>query len=205
MALQFYTSPGSVGVATHVALEEAGLDYELVTVNFAAGEQLSDNYRRINPKQRVPALIIDGQVLTETPAILVYVAQTAGASVLQLPDEPLALAQIQSFNSYLASTVHVAHAHRHRGRRWTEDEQALAAMTAFVPTSMRRCFQLIEDELLQGPWVMGERYSVCDPYLFALSSWLAGDGVAMADFPSVEAHHAAMLKRPAVQRVLENA
>ncbi len=204
MTLQLYTSPGSIGVASHIALEESGLGYERVVVDFSTGEQLSEEYQRVNPKGRVPALVVDGQVLTETPAILTYVAQVAGAAVLDLPDEPLALAQVHSFNNYLASTVHVAHAHKMRGRRWTDDAQALAAMTAYVPTSMAQCFGLIENELLQGPWVMGERYGICDPYLFALSRWMAGDGVEMADFPKIQAHHAAMLLRPAVQRVLES-
>ncbi len=203
MALQLYTTPGTIGVAAHIALEESGLAYQAIKIDFATKEQLSDHYRKINPKMRVPALIVDGQVLTETPAILVYLAQVApSSSILGLPAEPLAFAQIQSFNSYLASTVHIAHAHKMRGARWADDADALAAMTAYVPTSMSACFDVIEKELLKGPWVHGEAFSISDPYLFALSQWLEGDGVDINRYPEVREHHARMLKRESVQRVL---
>lgn len=205
MTLQLYTTPGTVGVASHIALEEAGLSYECMAVDFAARQQQSEEYRHINPKLRVPALVVDGEVLTETAAILVYVSQVAGTSVLDLPDEPLAQAQIHAFNSYLASTVHVAHAHRMRGSRWTDDTRAQEALTAYVPTTMTQCFELIENDLFQGPWVMGERYSICDPYLFAVTTWLEGDGVDITRFPMVQAHHAAMMQRPAVKRVVSGA
>lgn len=202
MAMQLYTSPGTIGVAAHIALEESALAYERVKVDFATSEQQSDHYRKVNPKLRVPALIVDDQVLTETPAILAYVAQMAPSSVLVLPADPLAFAQIQSFNSYLASTVHIAHAHKMRGARWTDSADALAAMTAYVPISMSACFDLIETELLKGPWVHGEAFSISDPYLFAICQWLEGDGVDITRYPEVRAHHSRMLERDAVQRVL---
>jgi glutathione S-transferase len=61
---------------------------------------------------------------------------------------------------------------------------------------------MIEDKMLEGPWVMGGQYSVADPYLFTMASWLPGDGVDMARFPKVSAHHARMLERPAVRAAL---
>lgn len=202
MALQLCTTPGTVGVAAHIALEESGLAYETIKIDFATGEQVSDHYRKINPKMRVPALIVNGQVLSETPAILTCVAQMATPSVLDLPVEPLAFALVQSFNSYLASTVHVAHAHRMRGARWTDNADAQAALTAYVPVSMSGCFELIEKELLKGPWVHGEAFSISDPYLFALCQWLDGDGVDINQYPEVRAHHSRMLERESVQRVM---
>ena len=202
MTLQLYTAPGTIGVASHIALEESGLAYQTIKIDFAMKEQLSEHYRKINPKMRVPALIVDGQVLTETPAILVYVAQIASSSVMELPTDPLAFAHIQSFNSYLASTVHIAHAHKMRGARWTDDADALVAMTAYVPTSMSGCLDVIEKELLKGPWVHGDAFSISDPYLFALCQWLEGDGVDISRYPAVRAHHSRMLKRESVQRVL---
>jgi glutathione S-transferase len=202
MTLELYTTPGTIGVATHIALEESGLPYESVKIDFAAREQLSDRYRQVNPKLRVPALLVDGEVLTETPAILVYLAQIAPASVLSLPADPMDFAHIQSFNSYLASTVHVAHAHKMRGARWTDNADALTAMTAYVPTSMTACFELIETTMLRGPWVHGGAFSISDPYLFALCQWLEGDGVDITRFPKIQAHHASMLERESVRRVL---
>ncbi len=202
MKIHFYTAPVTIGVASHIALEESGLNYELHRVDFASKEQTSKNYLSINPKARVPSLIVDDIVLTETPAILVYIAQLAPTSALALPTDPMAFAQIQSFNSYLASTVHVAHAHRMRGSRWCDDESAKKAMQEFVPKSMHTCFDMIETSLLRGPWVTGGSFSICDVYLFAISSWLESDGVNAANFPKVQAHRESMLKRDSVQAAL---
>jgi glutathione S-transferase len=88
----------------------------------------------VNPKGRVPALVAAEGVLTETPAILAYVAQSFPRTELA-PQAAFAFAQAQAFNSYLCSTVHVAHAHRMRGRRWVDDEAAIAAMKTRCPSS----------------------------------------------------------------------
>lgn len=200
--LTLYTAPGSIGVASHIALEESGLDFELVTVDTANKEQLSQKYLQINPKARVPSLIVEDSVLTETPAILAYLAQLAPESSLAFSGDQLAFAQVQAFNSYLCSTVHVAHAHKHRGSRWTDDNSVHEKLTAFVPVSMGLCFDLIEAEMIKGPWVHGESFSISDPYLFAICLWLEGDGVQIVDYPQVQAHYERMLKRASVQVVL---
>jgi glutathione S-transferase len=109
---------------------------------------------------------------------------------------------VQAFNSYLCSTVHVAHAHRMRGRRWADDPAAIAAMQRKVPQSVGECFALIERELLAGPWVMGDAYTICDPYLFTLSQWLEADGVDLAKLPRVSEHRARMAEQPVVRRVV---
>ena len=199
--LKLYTSPGSCALATHVALEEAGASFELVRVNFAANAQRSPDYLAVNPKGRVPALVTEQGILTETPALLLYVAQLFPAAKLA-PTEPFALARMQSFNSYLCSTVHVAHAHGGRAARWSDDAAAQATMKAKVPGNMRDCFKLIEGGMFAGPWVLGEQFSVADPYLFTLAGWLARDEVDIAEFPRIAAHHKAMQARPAVQRAL---
>ena len=71
-----------------------------------------------------------------------------------------------------------------------------------VPQSVSACFELIEHDLLKGPWVMGERYTICDPYLFTLAQWLEGDGVDLAALPAVVDHRRRMSERPAVQRAI---
>jgi len=98
--------------------------------------------------------------------------------------------------------VHVAHAHRPRASRWADDEAAMAAMRAKVPQTMAECFGLIETGMLQGPWVLGEQFSICDPYLFTLAGWLEGDGVDIARFPKVQQHHQRMAGDPVVRKVL---
>lgn len=201
MSITLYTSEASIGVVTHIALEESGLEYEVVPMDFASRQQSSDEYVRINPKARVPSLIVDEGVLTETPAILTYLAQMAPESTLGLPHDPFEHAQIQSFNAYLCSTAHVAHAHKLRGRRWVDDEAALKAMTDNVPATMALCFGMIEHNMLKGPWVHGDKFSISDPYLYRISSWAESDGVDIEQFPGIKAHREAMADRESVKVV----
>ena len=200
--LTLYYAPYSCALASHLALEHSGGAYEARKVDFSKQEQRSPEYLKINPKGRVPALITERGVLTETPAILVYIAQRFPAAKLAPLDDPWLFAQMQSFNSYLASTVHVAHAHRYRGYRWSDDAAAIESMRRKVPETMRACFEQIEQEFLQGPFVLGERYSVCDMYLFTITQWLEGDGVDVNLFPRVAAHRRWMLENQIVQKVL---
>lgn len=200
--LSLYYAPNTCALASHIALEDAGADYEPVFVDFGGGEQRKPDYLAINPKGRVPALVTDKGILTETPAILAFIAQSFPAARLAPIDDAFAFAEVQSFNSYLCSTVHVAHAHRLRGSRWADDEAAIEAMKRKVPQSVGNCFELIEHEMLAGPWVMGQDYTICDPYLFTIARWLEGDGVDIARFPKVQDHYRRMEARPAVQRAL---
>jgi glutathione S-transferase len=199
--IKLFYSPGSVSLASHIALEEAGAAYEAVKVDTATGDQRKPEYLAVNPKGRVPAVVTGQGVLTETLAILAWVAETHPQAGL-LPADPWARAQAHAFNSYLASTVHVAHAHGRRGARWADEESSYADMRRKVPQTMAACFQLIEDELLAGPFVLGEPFSVCDAYLFTVAGWLDGDGVDIARFPKVQAQVARVGARPAVRKVL---
>ncbi|MFC5708441.1 glutathione S-transferase family protein [Aeromonas eucrenophila] len=200
--LTLYLAPGTCAMAVRIALVEADAPHQLKLVDFAAGEQRSPAYLAINPKGRVPALVTERGVLTETPALLLYVAQRFPAAQLAPMDDPFLLARMQEVNSFLASTVHVSHAHGRRASRWADDEQAIAAMQAKMPQNMRDGFAEIEHHYLAGPWVLGEQFSLADIYLFVVASWLASDGVAIDEFPKVAAHSRRMLARPAVQQAL---
>lgn len=199
--LKLYYVPDTCALASHIALEEAGADYETVRMAFATKDQQKPDYLAINPKGRVPALVTDSGILTETPAILAYIAQSFPQAGLA-PSDPFAFARVQAFNSYLCSTVHVAHAHRMRGTRWADDAAAIAEMQRKVPESVGAGFGLIERDMLEGPWVMGESYTICDPYLFTLANWLEADGVDPDRFPKVKDHRQRMAERPAVARAL---
>ncbi len=200
--LKLYYSPGSCALASHIALQEAGAAYIAERISFKANQQNSPEYLAINPKGRVPALVTDRGILTETPAVLAFIAQSFPQARLAPLDDRFAFAEMQAFNSYLCSTVHVAHAHRVRGSRWADDESSFADMKRKTPQTMGACFALIEHKMFRGPWVMGETYSVCDPYLFTLTKWLDGDGVDLASLPKVADHHRRMSERPAVRKVL---
>lgn len=202
MSLTLYYAPGTAALAPHIALEEAGAAYDTVRVDFKTSEQRGNAYLAINPLGRVPALKVGDTYLTETPAILAYVAQTFPDAGLAPVDDPLLFAQVQSFNSYLCSTVHVAHAHRMRGTRWTDDPAAIEALKRKVPETVATGFRLIEDHRFAGPWVMGARYTICDPYLFTIAQWLELDGVDPVTLPRIADHRARMRERPAVKRAL---
>lgn len=199
--IRLHYSLGSCSLASHIALEEAGADYVAVRTNVREQANLTPAYLALNPKGRVPALVTDRGVLTETVAILAWVAQAFPEAELA-PTEPWAFAQAQAFNSYLASTVHVAHAHRHRGYRWADEESSFADMRRKVPQTVGACFQLIEDAFLKGPFVLGERFSICDGYLFTLADWMEDDGVDPQQFPKVLEHRERIRARPAVSKVL---
>jgi glutathione S-transferase len=200
--LKLYYAADTCSLATHIVLEEAGADYSTVRIDFATSQQRSPDYLAVNPKGRVPALVTDRGILTETPAMLVFVAQSFPAARLAPVDDAFAFAEIQAFNSYLCSTLHVAHAHRMRGHRWADDEAAIAAMQRKVPQSVGACYELIERDLLKGPWVMGEHYTICDPYLFTLAQWLEQDGVDPARIPRVIDHRRRVSERAAVRKAI---
>lgn len=201
--MRLYYAPGSCARASHIALREAGADFELVLVDFARDEQRSSAYRAINPKGRVPVLETDRGLLTETPAILAWIAQTWPQARLAPLDDPYQFARLQAFNAYLCATVHVAHAHSRRSERWADDPAAIAEMKRKAPEVMDACFRLMETDMVAGPWVMGEEYSIADPYLFTLTQWLPAHRIDARRYPGIHAHHERMLERPAVRAAIE--
>jgi len=202
--LTLYFAPHTISLATHILLEEVGARYSTVRIDFKSTEQRSPEYLKINPKGRMPALVTDRGILTETPAMLVYVAQAFRRPELALMDDPFAFAEVQAVNSYLGSHLHVAHAHRMRGYRWVDadDAHSIAAMQRKVPQSVGESFAMIEREMLKGPWVMGERFTICDPYLFTLAQWLEADGVDPKTIPKVMEHRQRMSERATVKKAI---
>jgi glutathione S-transferase len=200
--LKLYTHLGTIGLACEIALEEAGAVYEVHRMNFGENEQRAAPYLAINPKSRVPALVTDQGVVTEAPAIMGYIARTHPAAKLAPEGDAFAMAELEALMAYLCSWVHPAAAHRHRGYRWADDPNAIADMRRKAPEVFGEAMRLIDQTLFKGPWAMGEAYSLGDPYLYVMTSWLPRDGLDMADFPRLADHYARMNERPAVQRVL---
>ncbi|MFO1034636.1 MAG: glutathione S-transferase family protein [Hyphomicrobiales bacterium] len=201
MLTLFAGSQSTCSIASHLALEEAGADYQVQRLDFSKGEQRSPEFLKRNPKGRVPLLVTEHGSITETPAILYYIAQTHPRAKL-MPESPLAQAQMQAFTSYLCSTVHPAHAHKLRGARWSDDPAVIEAMKIKVPQNMTDYTLLIEQDYLKGPWVMGAQFTVADCYLYTIACWLEGDGADVARLPRVLDHRARVAARPATQKVL---
>ena len=200
--LTFYYAKSSAAYAPHILLEDIGADYNAVRIDFMTGEQRSPAYLAVNPKGRLPSLVTEKGVLTETPAILVYLAQRFPEQDLA-PSDPFEFAIAQAFNSYMASTVHVAHAHKHRGARWADDPAAHEAMSAKVKENMTEYAQMIESHYFKGPYVLGDKFSFCDPYMALVTRWFKDDEVDLDPFAKIRAHDALMRERPSMQRVLE--
>ena len=199
--LKLHYAPGTISVAVALALEEAGLSYEPVKVDFATAEQTAAPYLALNPKGRVPTLVTEaGTALTETGALLEYVATRAPDASL-VPTDPDAAGHMRGVMYYLASTMHVAHAHKMRGHRWADQQSSFDDMTAKVPQTMAECAAYIENNAFLGDYVAGDSLSLADPYLFVVSCWLKGDGVDRADFPKLDAFAARMEDRASVKTI----
>ena len=200
--LTFYYAKNSAAYAPHILLEDIGAGYNAVRIDFMTGEQRSPAYLAVNPKGRLPSLVTEKGVLTETPAILVYLAQRFPEHDLA-PSDQFQFAIAQAFNSYMASTVHVAHAHKHRGARWADDPAAHESMRAKVKENMTEYAQMIEANYLKGPYVLGDKFSFCDPYMALVTRWFKDDEVDLDPFAKIRVHDALMRERPSMQRVLE--
>ena len=197
-----YYAANTCSLAVHIALEDAGAGYELRRIDFTSTEQQSLDYLKVNPKARVPAMVTPHGILTETPAMLAFIAQSFPEAALAPLNDAFAFAQLQSFNSYLCSTLHVAHAHRMRGYRWAYEASSFIDMQRKVPESVSACYDLIETRMLRGPWVMGNNYTIADPYLFTLAQWLEDDGVNPERIPRVIEHRYRMADQPGVKRAI---
>lgn len=200
--IKLHYAPNTCSLASIVVMEELGLNYELALVDFSITAQRSEAYLKINPYGRVPALETPEGVFTETPAILGFLSQRYGQGALA-PSDAAAYAQMQAFNSFLCSTVHVAHAHRMRGYRWADEPEAIEAMQRKAPEAVTDAFAHIETHLLGSPWVLGRSYSIADAYLFTLAQWLEADRADTSRLPRVIAHRAQMLARPGVLQALK--
>jgi glutathione S-transferase len=198
--LKLFYAPGTCALASHIALEEAGAEYELIRLNFKDAEQRQPEFLKINPKGRVPALVTDRGVLTENPVILGYIAQSFPDAKLAPNDDSFAFGDMQAFNMFLAATVHPTFAHRFRPERYVDGEECRKAVQAKVPEALAGHFALIEERLADGrPWVHGDAYTVSDGYLIVFTRWLVKNfHEVAARFPKVLEHRHRTEARPAV-------
>ncbi|MEJ2023207.1 MAG: glutathione S-transferase family protein [Maritimibacter sp.] len=198
--MRLFYAPQTISVATAIALEEAGLAYEPVRLDFASAEQSQPDYLRLNPKGRVPALVIGDEVLTETGALLEFIANRTPEAGL-VPTDPMAAFRMREVMFYLASTMHVNHAHKLRGARWADRAESWQDMTAKVPETMAASCAYLQESCAFTPYVLGEAMSLADIYLYVICTWLPGDGVQVADFPSIERFMRAMEARASIKAV----
>lgn len=200
--LTFYYAPGSSSMASHVALEEASAEYEATLVNEEAGEQRSEAYLRINPRGKVPALLLgDGTVLVENIAIQTYIARTRPSANL-LPTDPIGEARALSLMSFFASAVHPAFAQVCRPGRYTDERSAELGIRAKALETFFGYCRDIDNLLARKDWFLGQ-FSTVDAYGFVFYCWGKRVDLPMQELPNYVAHQNRMLVRPAVRRALQ--
>jgi glutathione S-transferase len=198
--LTLYYGPGACSMAAHIVLEESGEKYEPKRMDLSKGEQKTEAYLKIHPLGRVPALGLDnGRPLTENTAILPYL----GKRYDLWPKDPIAEAQALSTIGFYAATVHPAHAHISRPERYTADTSHFPVIQAQGKKSFHEYLKQIDGMMAGREW-MSDQYSVLDPYAFTFYTWGIRRDVPMAEMKNYTAHKDRMLKRPAVQRVVED-
>ncbi len=198
--LKLHCAPNTISVVVAMTLAETGLDWQPIMVDFKSAAQTKPDYLAINPKGRVPTLDTPDGLLTETGAILDYIGAIAPDANL-IPADPFKAAKMREVMYYLASTMHPAHAHKMRGARWASEQSSIDDMRANVPRTVAECCAYLENNVTFGPFILGKRISLADPYLYMLTIWLAGDGVDIATFPKLAAFAVAMSARPSVATV----
>lgn len=194
--LTLHCAPNTIAVAVVVALNE-GVHWEAVRIDFASADQTKPAYLALNPKGRVPTLITPEGPLTETGAILEYLGETAVSHLV--PVDPLQRARMREVMYYLASTMHVNHAHKMRGPRWANEQSSFDDMKAKVPETMTASCAFLEPQVV-GPYFFGPEPTLEDCYLYAISNWLEGDGVDLSQFPKLTAWRVTMESRASVQK-----
>jgi glutathione S-transferase len=197
--LKLYYSPGACAMASHIALEEASADYELVKIDLRQGEQRTPEYLAINPAGATPALVTDEGVLTENLVIMGYVAQTHPEAQLADNGSSFNFGKMQSFNGFLGSSLHPAIGKVLFARPPLEGD----ARTQALELALKK-YDVVEQSLFKGPWAMGDAYTVADGYLSVFTRWLRAADLLDADrYPKLNAHLDAVQARPAVRRVIE--
>jgi glutathione S-transferase len=202
--IALYYGPGACSMGPHVALNEIGIDYEPRRVNLAEKANQKPEYLAINPKGRVPALQIDGFILTEASAILSYLGRRFPESGLYAKGGE-AEARMLEWMSWCSNTVHPSFAHIRRTERYSEDPSTYASIQKRGEATFWDCLSTIDSALKGKQYALGDTYSLADPYFLVFFGW--GSSLKKVDmaqkFPSYAAFARRMLARPAVQKVVE--
>jgi len=202
MSTKLYFSPGACSLASHIALEEVGQPYETQKVSTADGENRKPEYLKINPRGKVPTLVVDGHVLTENVGILSYVGGGNPKAGIW-PKETWDQAKLLASMAWLSNTVHPAFGRYFRSERFASSPDAVAEVKANARATYESCLKEI-DGLLEGrKWSIGNHYTVLDGYLLVFYRW--GNRTKIGDVRSLKNYSALMdrvMARPAVKKVM---
>jgi glutathione S-transferase len=199
--LTLYFCPGACSTASHIGLEESGAPYVEKPIMLPKGEQKTAEYLKINPRGKVPALDVDGKILTENTAILTYVAKTFPDKKL-IPADPLEMARAISTMAWFSNIVHPSYTHYMRPERFATDAAAQPNVKETGKQTFWTNLKEIDGLLAGNEWMMGKDFSVVDGYALVFYGWGLRAGLPMNELANYTAFKERMLKRPAVKKVL---
>jgi glutathione S-transferase len=200
--LKLFYSPGACSLVTHIALEEAGAEFEPVRVTLAQGEHLKAEFLAINPHARVPAVANSHGVVTENIAILNLIADLYEAPGSVPRDDPFAAARCNELLGWFASSVHISFAQIWRGERFTDNQDLWPAIKDGGIKALEKQFAEIEQWSGES-WLVDGRLTAADSYALIFFRWGKRIGMDMGRYPRWAALNERVLDRPAVQQVLE--
>ncbi|MGK6316925.1 glutathione S-transferase family protein [Neorhizobium sp. DT-125] len=198
----FY-SPGACSLAPHIALEETGTSYKPIKKLLSKNEHLTPEYLTINPRGKVPALVTpDGRVITENTAILAYIG-LANPGLAMFPTDTVEQMQYLAQMAWFSNTPHIFQRAKFRPYRFVDREEVYDDIRAKALASYWESMQEIDRLIAGNEWIMGDRYSVVDPYALVFYGWGDSNGLPMETLEDFTRHKNQMLARPAVRVVLE--
>lgn len=196
--MKLYYKSGACSLSPHIVLEELGLPYDAEAVDLQTKATASGgDFTRTNPKGYVPALELDGgEVLTEGPAIVQYLADLVPEKKLAPANGTLARYRLQSWLTFIGTELHKSCSpffNPASGDAWKGAAQA----------NLERRLEYIDHELAGRAYLMGEDFSVADAYLFTVLGWMGYIQFDLSRFPNLLAFQARVAARPAVQAALK--
>jgi glutathione S-transferase len=201
--LTLFASPRACSLACHISLEESGLAYDVNIVKIREGQHQTEDYLRINPWGKIPALRIDDEVLTETQAILSYIGDTAPVNILPRNDA-LARARAHEWMNFLTATVHIAFRPLFKPHYLISDPAQYPKLQEVGIPNLRKTLLEVDRRLAGKTWALGDDYSVVDPYLLVFWIWNQREDIVpyVEDMPNWKAHAIRIFKRDATWKCL---
>lgn len=199
--LDFYFSPGACSLATHIALEETGAAFTPKPTYTRKGQTRTPEYLALNPKGKVPMLGIDGKMLTENTAILIWLNRTYPNAKLLPAGDALKEAEALAFVAWCASGVHPVMSRFFGPQNFCDLPDSADNIKALATKATAANFAIIEKAVTGKDWVFGD-WSVADAYIFVFYNWATKLGLDVSAFPNYGKHFERMKQRPAVQRAL---
>jgi glutathione S-transferase len=204
MSITLYYSPGACSLAPHIVLNEIGASFDLCKFSTADGGNLSSDYLAVNPKGLIPALAIDGFVVTENPAILAFLGRKFHDAKLYPPTGTKAEALCLQGLAWSSNTVHVAFGQILRPERFVLDKEFYPAVKASGQRNYQNCLKDINAYLSTTPFSAGDQYTVLDPFWLVFFRWGVRQNYEMKErFPAYTRYVEMLCERPAVSQALE--